>query len=219
MTRATTRGIAHAAIAVCVALVAVSSVRRVHAAPPPDLSGNWTLNYASSDLPKEAGFDPDWVDTESTTGARSGGGGGGGGGGRGGRGGGGRSSGGATGNMSPLFESEEDSKKIRELAAEITHPAGTLMITQTPAAITIADPEHGTRTFTIDGKEHTLQLGAGPLGVVTKWDGAQLAIRLLIEKNRELRITLARATTARQLIVTTQFADHGKGQLIKRYYD
>ena len=85
--------------------------------------------------------------------------------------------------------------------------------------VTIADPDHGTRTFPVDGKEHTIQLEAGPLAAVTKWDAAQLVIRYLVQKNQELRVTLTRGAEGRQLIVTTQFADRGRGQLIKRVYD
>src|SRR4051812_23259105 len=93
-----------------------SGIGALSAAEHPDLSGRWTLNGGQSDMPAEVGFDPDWQDSESKSGARSssGGGGGGGGGGRsgGGRGGsrsaggGGTSSGGA---IATNFESEEDS--------------------------------------------------------------------------------------------------------------
>src|SRR4051812_17487368 len=90
-------------------------VRLLAAAGHPDLSGTWTLNSGQSDMPAEVGFDPDWQDSQSKSAGRTGGGGGrSGGGGRGASrssGGGGASSGGA---IATNFESEEDSRKIRE---------------------------------------------------------------------------------------------------------
>jgi hypothetical protein len=204
------------------ALLAAGAPVGVKAAPPPDLSGSWTLNRATSDLPKEAGFDPDYQDTGSSSsgGSRGGGGGGGGrGGGRGGGGGGGGSR--AIGNIKPRLESEEDSRKIRELVAEVTHPAATLSVTQTPDAVTLADPDGVTRTYQTNGREQTIQLKNGPIGVVTKWEAAQLTIRYLVEKDRELRITVSRAPEAdvRRLVVTQQFTEKGRGEIIKRVYE
>lgn len=200
------------------ALLAAGVAVGVTAAPPPDLSGTWTINRATSELPKEAGFDPDYQDTGSSSGeGRSGGGGG-----RGGRGGGGGGGGSrAVGNIKPRLESEEDSRKIRELVAEVTHPAATLTITQRPDAVTLADPDGVTRTYQTNGREQTIQLKNGPIGVVTKWEAAQLTIRYLVEKDRELRITVSRAPEAdgRRLVVTEQFAEKGRGQIIKRVYE
>lgn len=199
------------AILMCLTLVAT-----VKAAPPvPDLSGTWTLNRAASDLPTEAGFDPDYHETGSTSsGGRSGGSGG-----RGGRGGGSGSTGIGTGAISTKFESPEDSQKIKELVAEVTHPPAALTIIQSAAEITMADPKGKSRTFRISGKEETIRLDAGPIGVITKWEGAQLAIHFMVEKNRELRVTLSRAPDARRLIVTSQFAEKGRGEIIKRVYE
>jgi hypothetical protein len=180
------------------------------------LSGAWTLNRAASDLPTEAGFDPDYHETGSTSGGRSGGSGGG----RGGRGGGGSGSTGiGSGAIATKFESPEDSQKIKELVAEVTHPPQTLTIAQSAAEITIADAEGKSRTFRITGKEETIRLDAGPIGVVTKWEGAQLVIRYIVEKDRELRVGLSRAADARRLLVTSQFAEKGRGETIKRVYE
>lgn len=177
-------------------------------------------------MPAEVGFDPDWQDSESA-GGRSGGRSGGGGGGRSGGGGGrsgGRSSGSSGGSsgsgaISTRFESEEDSRKIRELVAEVKNPPATLTITQSDAAITIADSNGRTRTYHLAGKEETIQLEAGPIGVVSRWEPTELVVRYRVEKDRELRYTFARAAGARQLLVSTQFAERGRGQIIKRVYD
>lgn len=210
-----------ACLVVALAGVVVAHARAVE---HPDLSGTWKLNGGNSDMPAEVGFDPDWQDTEPKSGRRSGGGGGGrssgGGGGRGG----GRSSGSSGGSSSigaiaPRFESEEDSRKIRELVAEVKNPPASMTIIQTDAAITIADANGRTRTFHPTGKEETLRLEAGPIGVVSRWELTELVIRYRVEKDRELRHTFARTAGARQLLVTTQFAERGRGQIIKRVYD
>ena len=197
-------------------LIAFTLAATVKAAPPvPDFSGAWTLNRAASDMPTEAGFDPDYHETGSTEGGRSGGSGG-----RGGRGGGGSGSTGiGSGAISTKFESPEDSQKIKELVVEVTHPPAALTITQSAAEITIADPQGKSRTFRISGKEETVRLDAAPIGVLTKWEGAQLVIHYIVEKNRELRVTLSRPTDARRLIVTSQFAEKGRGEIIKRVYE
>jgi hypothetical protein len=207
---------------IVVALVA-GLAARAEVVARPDLSGTWKLNGGQSDMPSEVGFDPNWQDTESKSGGRSGGGGGrssGGGGGRGGGRGSGSSGGSSSiGAIAPRFESEEDSRMIRELVAEVKNPPATLMITQTDAAITIADANGRTRTYHPTGKEETIQLDAGSIGVVSQWGPAEMVIRYRVEKDRELRYTLARAAGARQLLVTTQFAERGRGQIIKRVYD
>jgi hypothetical protein len=94
-----------------------------------------------------------------------------------------------------------------------------LTITQTDAAVTIVDARGRARTFHIGGKEDTLQLDAGPVGVITKWENAQLVSRWLVEKDRELRYRYSRDPVTRQLVVEVQFAEHGRGGLIKRIYD
>ena len=201
------------AVGVLCSLVAI----RVHGASRPDLSGAWTLNRDLSEFPSEVGFDPDWHDSDAagqTGTGRSGGGRG--------RGGGGSVSGGGSsraGSVSTRLESEEDSRKVRELMNEVKEPSEHLTIMQTDAAVTIVDARGRGRTFHIGGKEDTLQLDAGPVGVITKWENAQLVSRLLVEKDRELRYRYSRDPVTRQLVVEVQFAEHGRGALIKRIYD
>jgi hypothetical protein len=205
----------HAAIGVAFAIAFGARAIGVRGASRPDLSGTWTLNRQLSEFPREAGFDPDWHDSEtgrqSGTGRSGGGRRGGGGGGRGGG-----SSGGGT--LSTLFESEEDAKKIRELVSEVLSPSPRLTITQTDAAVTVVDASGRTRRFH-PGKEDTLALEAGPVGVISKWENGQLALRCQVEKNRELRYRYWRDPGARQLAIEIQFADHGRGAVIKRIYD
>ncbi|MBZ5559165.1 MAG: hypothetical protein LAO77_17980 [Acidobacteriia bacterium] len=206
--------------AACAGSVTVAAAR-LPAAARPDLSGDWTLNRAASDFPKDVGFDPDWQDASSATPGRGGSGGGRSGGGRGGRGGGGgRSSGsGAVPSGTPRFESEDDVKKIRELVEEVKDPPPALTIAQTDTAVTIAFGRARTRTFHPTGKEETLQLDAGPIGVVTKWEPTQLVIRFNVEKDRELRYTLSGGAGAGQLVMEAQFAEKNRGDVIRRVYD
>jgi hypothetical protein len=209
---------------ICAAACAASAPVFAHpAAAHPNFSGDWTLNRAASDFPTEVGFDPDWQDSGSATPGRGGSSGGGrsGGGGRGGRGGGGGRSGasGAVSSTKPRFESEDDVKKIRQLADEVKNAPPTLTITQTDTAITMTFGRAPTRTFHPNGKEETLQLDAGGVGVVTKWDAAQLVIRLLVEKDRELRYTLSGGAESGQLVLQAQFAEKNRGDVIRRVYD
>ncbi len=184
-----------------------------------------SLNRAASEFPKEVGFDPDWQDSSSAAPGRGGSGSGGGarsgGGGRGGRGGGGGRSGGsgAVTSTKPRFESEDDVRKVRELVDEVKNPPPALTIVQTGTAVTIAFGRALTRTFHPTGKEETLQLEAGPIGVVTKWEPGQLAIRFNVEKDRELRYTLSGGAGAGQLVMQAQFAEKNRGEIIRRVYD
>jgi hypothetical protein len=207
-----------AATAVAAGALCGATATVVRGASRPDLSGSWTLNHELSEFPREVGFDPDWHDSDTggqTSTGRSGGGGG-----RGGRGGGAGGGGSSrVGSISTLYESEEDSRKIRELSHEVKEPSERLTITQTDAAVTIVDARGRSRTFHTGGKEDTLELDAGPLGVTAKWENAQLVIRGRVEKDRELRYRYSRDPGARQLGVEVQFADHGRGALIKRVYD
>jgi hypothetical protein len=210
-----TRVIATAAVGVLCGVMAVGA----RGASRPDFSGAWTLNHDLSELPREVGFDPNWHDPETgtqTSTGRSGGGG------RGGRGGGGSGNGGGSsriGNVPTVFESEEDSRKIRELVDEVKGPPERLTITQTDAAVTIADARGRARTVHPGGKQDTLDLDAGPVSVTAKWENAQLVIRCLIEKDRELRYRYSREPGTDRLVIEVQFADHGHGALIKRVYD
>jgi len=182
----------------------------------PDLSGAWTLNRDSSEFPREVGFDPNWLDGGSGSGGQSGttrsGGGG-----RGGRGGGGGSA-----RLPPpagRYLSEEDSKKIQELVNEVKVPPAQLTISQTDLAVGIIDARGRRRVFHTNGKEDIVQLDAGPIGAITKWQGVELLIRYLVDNDQELRYWYSRDPTQVRLVVRVQFADHGRGETIRRVYE
>jgi hypothetical protein len=206
------------AVLLCVMLAAGVKA----AAPRQDLSGTWTLNGGMSDPPRDAGFDPDYQDSGSSSGGGSTGGGRtGGGGGRGGRGGGSSGSTGSAriGSVAPRFESEEDSRKIRELVTEVAHPPEELRITQTDASVVVADASGRSRTYHTNGREETIQLEAGPIGVASRWEPTRLLVRYVVEKNRELRYTFSHPAGSLQLVVTAQFAERGRGEIITWVYD
>jgi hypothetical protein len=121
--------------------------------------------------------------------------------------------------IAPRFESEDDIRKIRELADEVKNPPVALTIVQTDAAVTITFGRALTRTLHPTGKEETLQLEAGPIGVVTKWEPTQLVIRFNVEKDRELRYTLSGGADTGQLVMQAQFAEKNRGEIIRRVYD
>ena len=105
------------------------------------------------------------------------------------------------------------------MIAGVTTPSARLTTVQTDAAFTIVDDRGRRHTFHTNGKEEILELDAGPIGVVTKWEDAQLVIRYRVEKDRELQYRYSRDPGANRLIVEIRFAEHGHGDFIKRIYD
>jgi hypothetical protein len=185
----------------------------------PDLAGVWTLNRDLSEFPSEVGFDPNWGDSASGNNqggpARSG---------SGGRGGGDRGRG--TGGGAPRlpaaashFQSEEDVKKMREIVQEVREPAAQITISRTSTTVSIADPRGRTRLFDTSGKEDIIQLDAGPISAVTKWDGAELLVRYHVDKDQDLVYRYGRIPGSDRLRVRVQFSDHGRGAVITRVYD
>jgi hypothetical protein len=202
---------------ICALAMAVGVTIALPAAGHPDLSGAWTLNRDASEFPKEVGFDPEWVEggasaggTQSATTTRSGGG-------RGGRGGGGMSV--RLPSAAGQYQSEEDTKKVLELVNGVKTPSPQLTITQTDAAVTLADAANRRRTFHPGAKEDVIQLEAGPVVTVTKWEGASLLIRYRVGPLQELRYSYSKDPASGRLIEHVQLADHGRGPTITRTYD
>jgi hypothetical protein len=92
------------------------------------LAGRWMLNREASQFPPEIGFTPNWF-TQASRGAADPSGG------RGRRGG----SGGGGGGYIPSIESEEDTKRMRQLTADARNPSVHLTIAETADATTITD--------------------------------------------------------------------------------
>jgi hypothetical protein len=201
-----------------IVLIAVALGVRGHAAGHPDLSGVWMLNRDASEFPKEVGFDPDWVDggpsgstvqggtTTRSSGAR-----------------GGRGGGGGTSIRLPAvaghYQSEEDVRKLKEVLNEVKAPPMQLTITESDSAVTIADSAGRHRVVHPGAKQDVIQLEAGPMVAVTKWDGAAMFVSYRVDVGQELRCWYSRDATSGRLIVRMQLAERNRGQVLTRAYD
>jgi len=202
-----------------IALIALAaSGVRLAAAGRPDLSGVWTLNRGASDFPKEVGFDPEWVDgglsgstAQGGTSTRSSSA-------RGGRGG-----GGGTSIRLPAaaghYQSEEDTRKLKEILNEVKTPPAQLTISESDSAVTIADSDGRRRVVHPGAKEDVIQLEAGPMVAVTKWDGGALLVSFHVDTDQELRCWYSRDAASGRLIVRMQLAERNRGQVVTRAYD
>jgi hypothetical protein len=197
--------------AVLAAAMAIGSSGRaaVSAQETPHLAGRWMLDRALSQSPREIGFGADWM-TSAGSGEDSPGTGG-----RGRRG----SSGGSAGAFAARPESAEDATRLRQLTAEVRNPTALLTITETPAAITIADDTGQVRTFHPDGKQEVLHLGELPLVATTKWEAGHLVVLYNVEEGRQLRYTYSRTADPAQLLVDVKFVERGGGDEVRRTYE
>jgi hypothetical protein len=182
-----------------------------------DLAGRWILNRDASQFPPEMGFTPDWfTNGNSATGA------GGGasapsGGGRGGRRSG--SAGGSGRGYIGTFESDDDTKRMKQLTADARNPTVHLTIAETADATTITDDSGEALTFYVDGRHQSLQLGGLSVGATARRVGDHLEIVYEVERDRTLRYTYSRATLNR-IVVDVQFVEHGKnGDHATRVYE
>jgi hypothetical protein len=195
---------------------------KLSAAPPVVLAGHWKLNRELSQFPREVGFGFASSGDDSTSGGRQSSGGGGGGRRRGGGG-----SGGGTRGSPGSFDStsvrvgEEDANKIKELIADAKDPSPALAISQTETSVTITDAQDRARVFHPTGKEEIEQLGAGPIGSKSRWNGQQLVIEFTVTDNRVFRYLYSRLPSG-QLLVETRLEEgraRDKADAIKRVYD
>ena len=112
------------AASTCMAVVLAGSAR-LPAQATPSLAGRWSLNFQSSQFPREIGFGADWmsgaVAGQGSQGSTSGGG----------RGRGGSSSGGGVNAWMARPESAEDAKRLQLLTTEVRNPSTRLTIVET----------------------------------------------------------------------------------------
>ncbi len=178
-----------------------------------NLDGRWMLNREASQFPPEIGFTPDWF-TRASGGPRANGGASPPSGGRGRRGG---SAGG--GGFIPSFESDDDTKRVRQLTADARNPSVYLTIADTADATTITDDSGEALTFHADGRHEELQLGGISVGATARRADGRLEVVYEVERDRTLRYTYSRATPNR-IVVDVQFVDHGKpGDHATRVYE
>lgn len=201
----------HAILGVLLAALAVGAGRSAKAsalqAAQAPLSGEWTLDHAASQLPREIGFGINWQ-TSGESGSSGGGSRGG------------QESGGATRNFVAPRESAEDAARLRTLTDEVRAPSEHLTIADTPTAITISGDDGWTRTFHLTGRQEVLRLaGDVPLVTAARRDGDRLVVTYDVEENRQIRYTYSVSASPRQLIVETRFLDRGKGNSVTRVYN
>src|SRR5215468_4580501 len=196
-----------------IALAASAGAPCPVSAQTPNLAGQWVLNRDASQFPPGIGFTPDWF-TRGSGGASAPGGGGGGG--RGGR----RSgSGGGSRGYIPSFESDDDTKRVRQLTADARNPSVHLTIAETVDSTTITDDSGAALTFYADGRHEELQLGGLSVGATARRLADHLEVVYEVERDRTLRYTYSRSTPNR-IVVDVQFIEHGKaGDHATRVYE
>ena len=173
-------------------------------------AGVWSLNRSLSEVPREIGFNVDWMPppTAESSGSSSGG-----------RG---RGSG-STGRPSAPFaarrESSEDARRVQLLTAEARNPPVRLVIVDTPAAVTITNELGQSRTLHPDGKEESVDIQGTPIRVTTRHDADRIVAVYRVEQDRDVRYTYSRSTSPPQLLVEVQFLEHGAGDKARRVYE
>ena len=180
------------------------------------LAGAWTLNRSLSELPREIGFNVNWIPSSSSPGQSAGSNGGG----RGRRGSG--SAGGNRGAGGSFFaprESYEDARRVQLLTAEARNPPVRLMVVDTPAAVTITNELGQSRALHPDGRQESIDLEGVPVLVTTKRDADRLVVVYRVEQDREVRYTYSHSVSPSQLIVEVQFLEHGAGDKARRVYE
>ena len=192
------------------------------------LGGVWTLNRALSEVPREIGFNVDWVPAPGDAGQSSGSSAGG----RGRRGG-----GGGGGNRAPAApfsgrrESYEDARRLQLVTAEARNPPARLMIVDTPAAVTITNELGQSRVLhpdgrpgdkaagKLDGNDESIEIQGVPVRVTSKREGDRLVVLYHVEQDRDVRYAYSRTASPSQLIAEIQFLEHGAGDKAKCVYE
>src|SRR5213594_2402716 len=180
------------------------------------LAGAWTLNRSLSELPREIGFNVNWIPSSSSPGQSAGSNGGG----RGRRGSG--SAGGNRGAGGSFFaprESYGDARRVQLLTGEARNPPVRLMVVDTPAAVTITNELGQSRALHPDGRQESIDLEGVPVLVTTKRDADRLVVVYRVEQDREVRYTYSHSVSPSQLIVEVQFLEHGAGDKARRVYE
>ena len=179
------------------------------------LAGVWTLNRSLSEMPREIGFNLNWLPSPSSGGQTAGSPGGG----RGRRGSGGGGKVGAGGPFSASPESYDDARRVQLLTTEARNPPARLMVVDTPALVTITNELGQSRTLHPNGKEESIRLEDVPVLVTTKHEADRLVVVYGVERGREVRYTYSHSASPSQLVVEVQFLEHDAGDKARRVYE
>jgi len=175
------------------------------------LGGVWTLNRAVSEMPREIGFDVDWVPppdgsrgggTGSTNRGRRGG--------AGGR--------GSTNPYSSPRESFDDAQRIQLLTDEARNPPTRLMIVDTPAAITITNQLGQSRTLRPTGNDEWIDIEGVSIRAATQRQSDRLVVTYHPAIDRDVRYIYSPSRDHQQLTVDVEFLEHGVGDKARRVY-
>jgi len=202
-----------AAMIGAIALAGSSGPPAASAQTTSGLSGQWTLNRALSEFPREIGFTPDWmrssVDREQAGSA-------------GGRGGGRRGGGSSSGAARPFAsrpESADDARRVQLLTAEVRDPPSHVTIAEIPGAVTITTDQAQARTFHPGSGEEVLHLGDLPLRATARWEAGQLVIVYEVEEGHQLRYAYSTSADPRRLRVDVKFVERDGGDSVGRVYE
>lgn len=178
------------------------------------LAGVWTLNRALSEMPREIGFNVNWVpppdrgrDTTPASGGR---------GGRRGAGGGGRT-GAATPFAAPR-ESYDDAKRVQLVTTEARNPSARLMIVDAGPSITITNELGQSRTLRPTGVDEWIDVEGVSIRATTHREADRLIVTYHAETDRDVRYTYTPSRDHQQLTVDVEFLEHGSGDKAKRVY-
>jgi hypothetical protein len=176
------------------------------------LGGVWTLNRALSEMPREIGFNVDWMPPPepgraggsggTNRGRRSGGGGG----------------GSATSPYSAPRESFDDAQRIQLLTAEVRNPPTRLMIVDTPAAITITNQLGQSRTLRPSGNDEWIDVEGMTIRAATQRQSDRLVVTYRAAINRDVRYTYSASRDHQQLTIDVEFLEHGSGDKARLVY-
>jgi len=156
-----------------------------------DLTGSWTLNRASSQLPEEIGFSAGGGAVRPREGLND---------------------------RIILPESEEGSRRRRFLTDEVRLPPERLTFVVTPANVTITPDPGAPRTVQFGRRDEGVTIGPFTVATNAMWEGDRLTIGYGAEEGRVVRYTYAVTPSPRQLIVDVEFVGRGGGDKVRRIY-
>ena len=172
---------------------------------PASFGGVWSLNRALSVIPREIGFNVDWMpppegrrDAGSTGGRGR------------------RSSGGGRGGDAPFpvsRESSEDYRRVQLVTTQARNPPARMTIVDTLAAITITNELGQSRVLHPNGIDEWIQIEGVSIRVTARRDGERLTLVYHVEADRDVRYTFVQSQSAgsvgSQLSVDVEFLERG----------
>ena len=180
---------------------------------PSPFASLWTLNRSLSDLPREIGFNINWMPSSGDVSPSAGGG-------RSRRGSSG--AGGTRGNGVPNSmprESADDARRLQVITGEARNPPTRLMIVDAPSAVTITNELGQSRTLHPTGRSESIEIQGVSFIVTTTREANQLVTVYQVEEGRSVRYTFSLNSNSQQLVVDVEFLEKGNGDKARRIYE